>query len=274
MNVTAPVLAAPAPSRTTTRRSLLGAVAAAGLASALAAAGARTADASQDTQLPPAQPDPDDPFAVDLNVNMETIDDYLGIPGVCYRDMRMVKDPADYAAIGGDAVLSVGIEGFKAVPFPYVANLPELPVDGAYDGPHLFDVAWGEGTEVLDARPRYEESELIVGDLFPRDRPIVLCCGGGGYAAMMRSLLLWMGYDPGLLYNAGGVWDYTGYRAVELARHDEKTGETKFFLWRADITVLDFSQLTEMDLGVGAGPGTDARPDSDANPGGRAGSQA
>lgn len=109
----------------------------------------------------------------------------------------------------------------------------------------------GEGTEVLDARPLYQESELIVGDLFPRDRPVVLCCGGGGYAAMMRSLLIWMGYDPSLLYNAGGVWDYTGYRAVELAHYDEKTGETRFFLWRADITVLDFSQLTKL------GPGTD-----------------
>lgn len=126
-----------APSRTATRRSLLGAAAAAALGSLLTSSEARAANAPEAVQLPPAQPDPDDPFAVDLNVNMETIDDYLGIPGVCYRDMRMV-----------------------------------------------------------------------------------------------------------------------------LARHDEKTGETKFFLWRADITVLDFSQLTEI--------GTD----SDTDPGGRAGSQA
>lgn len=57
-------------------------------------------------QLPPAEPDPESDFGVDLNVNMDTIDDYLGIPGVAYRDMRLLKDPADYSAIGGDSVLS------------------------------------------------------------------------------------------------------------------------------------------------------------------------
>ena len=60
---------------------------------------------AQAGQLPSAEPDPDSDFGVDLNVNMDTIDDYLGIPGVAYRDMRLLKDPADYSAIGGDSVL-------------------------------------------------------------------------------------------------------------------------------------------------------------------------
>ena len=194
-------------------------------------------------QLPPAEPDPDSDFGVDLNVNMDTIDDYLGIPGVAYRDMRLLKDPADYSAIGGDSVLSFAIAGFKVVPYPYVGTLQELPVSGAYEGDHLFDVEWDETGEIVSATPCYEQSLLILQDLFPQDGPVVLCCGGGGYAAMMKKLLVYLGWDESLLYNAGGVWDYTGYEAIELA-HVDDTGETQYFFWRADVAPLDFSLLT------------------------------
>ena len=189
-------------------------------------------EAAQAGQLPPAEPDPDSDFDVDLNVNMDTIDDYLGIPGVAYRDMRLLKDPADYSAIGGDSVLSFAIAGFKVVPYPYVGTLQELPVSGAYEGEHLFAVDWDEAGEIVSATPCYEQ-----------DGPVVLCCGGGGYAAMMKKLLVYLGWDESLLYNAGGVWDYTGYEAIELA-HVDDAGETQYFFWRADVAPLDFSLLT------------------------------
>ena len=195
------------------------------------------------SQLPPAEPDPDSDFGVDANVNMDTIDDYLGIPGVAYRDMRLLKDPADYASIGGDSVLSFAIEGFKVVPYPYIGTLQELPVEGAYEGDRLFDVEWDEAGEVASATPRYEQSLLILQDLFPQDAPVVLCCGGGGYASMMKKLLVYLGWDESMLYNAGGVWDYTGYRAIELA-HAEEDGTTQYFFWRADVAPIDFSLLT------------------------------
>ena len=35
-------------------------------------------------------------FGVDANINMETIDKYLELKGVVYRDMRMLKDPIEY----------------------------------------------------------------------------------------------------------------------------------------------------------------------------------
>ena len=194
-------------------------------------------------QLPPAEPDPDGDFGVDANVNMDTIDDYLSIPGVAYRDMRLLKDPADYASIGGDSVLSFAIEGFKVVPYPYIGTLQELPVEGAYEGDRLFDVEWDESGEVASATPRYEQSLLILQDLFPQDAPVVLCCGGGGYASMMKKLLVYLGWDESMLYNAGGVWDYTGYRAIELA-HAEEDGTTQYFFWRADVAPIDFSLLT------------------------------
>lgn len=211
-------------------------------------AGEQAAQVVSTAPLPPAAPDPDDDFGVDLNVNMDTIDDYLGIPGVAYRDMRLLKDPADYAAIGGDSVLSIAVEGFKVVPYPYIGTLQELPVEGAYTGERLFDVAWGDDGRVTSAEPRYEQSLLILQDLFPQDAPIVLCCGGGGYAAMTKSLLVYLGWDESLLYNAGGVWDYTGYRAIELARVEDD-GSTSYFFWRADMAPIDFSLLTPVAAG-------------------------
>lgn len=190
--------------------------------------------------LPPASPDPASPFGIDLNVNMDTIDNYIGRTDIVFRDMRMVHDPADYAAIGGSPNLDIVLEGFKVVPFPYVGTLQELPVEGAYDGPTLFDVAWNDDGTVASATPRYEESLTIVQELFPQDRPVVLMCGGAGYASMMRQLLVYLGWDPARVYNAGGEWDYTGYRAVPIV--DYAGDEPRFYLWRTDIATIEFDQ--------------------------------
>lgn len=196
--------------------------------------------------LPAADPDPESEFCVDRAVNMDTIDEYLGVPGVAYRDMRMVEDPAAYADIGGSSNLDYCIESFKIVPFPYIGTLAPLPVTGAYDGPTLFAIEWGEGLEVLAVSPNYEQSLEIVHDLFPEQGPIVLMCGGGGYAAMMRALLLYLGYDERLLYNAGGMWEYLGYHSVELISYDDN-GRPDFHLWRADIASIDFALLTPIE---------------------------
>ena len=49
-------------------------------------------------------------FGIDKNINEATIDQYLGRSDTVYRDMRMLKDEADYEAIGGDSYLSGMIE--------------------------------------------------------------------------------------------------------------------------------------------------------------------
>lgn len=174
---------------------------------------------------------------------METIDSYLGRADVACRDMRMVGDPVAYEDIGGSSLLDFVLEGFKLVPFPYIGTLQALPVDGAYEGPRLFDVEWADDGTVAEATPRYEESQLIVEDLFPKDRPVIVMCGGGGCAGMMRQLLINLGWDPQLVYNAGGAWSYTGYRAVPLVRYDEDDDDQpRFCLWRADVATIDFDQ--------------------------------
>ena len=186
-------------------------------------------------------------FSVDRNINMTTIDNYLGRDDVVYRDVRMLFDPADYAAIGGEADLTRTITGFKVVPFPYIATLQSLPVANAYEGDRLFDVVWAEDGTVQSAEPRFEESMMIVEELFPKDKAIFLMCGGGGYANMMKQLLLYLGWDESLLYNIGANWEYKGENSLELIVYPEKAdGNNIYATWRADYAYLDFDRLNRI----------------------------
>lgn len=194
--------------------------------------------------LPAPQPDPNDMFGVDANINMTTIDNYVGRDDVVYRDVRMLFDPADYGAIGGNADLSSTIEGFKIVPYPYLATLSALPVAGAYDAETLFTLTWNEDGSIAEAKANYEESMLIVEELFPKDKPIFIMCGGGGYAGMTKNLLIFLGWNPELLYNVGGNWAYQGEKGLELIQYaEEADGNNIFATWRADYAYIDFTRL-------------------------------
>ena len=130
----------------------------------LAGCGATTTtdDAPKAKELPVAEADVNSQFGVDANINMETIDEWVNREDVVYRDVRMLFDPADYAAIGGNADLSSTIEGFKIVPYPYLATLTALPVDGAYAGETLYTLTWNEDGSIATATANYEESEMIL----------------------------------------------------------------------------------------------------------------
>ena len=79
-------------------------------------------------------------FGIDKNINEATLDNYLGRSDTVYRDMRMLKDPGNYEAIGGDSYLSGFVEGFEVVPLPYLVNVAGLPeeVGDTYTGKTLF----------------------------------------------------------------------------------------------------------------------------------------
>ena len=79
-------------------------------------------------------------FGIDKNINEETIDKYLGRSDSVYRDMRMLKDPGNYEAIGGDSYLSGFVKGFEVVPYPLLVNVSGLPeeVGDTYTGKTLF----------------------------------------------------------------------------------------------------------------------------------------
>ncbi len=198
----------------------------------------------QPSPLPTAEPDSNSQFGVDKNINIDTIDNWLNRDDVVYRDVRMLFDPADYAAIGGDADLSRTIEGFKVVPYPYIATLTELPVSGAYEGDCLFAVKWGEDGAIVSADANYDESMLVLEELFPKDKAIILMCGGGGYSGMMKSLLIFLGWDASKLYNVGGNWSYKGEHSQELIVYPEDANGDKIYAtWRADYAYIDFSRL-------------------------------
>ena len=198
--------------------------------------------------LPAPQTDENSQFGVDKNINMETIDQYLFREDVAYRDVRMLFDPADYAAIGGEADLTRTIEGFKIVPYPYIATLAQLPVEGAYNGTCLFTVEWSSEGSVLSAEPNYRESMMILEELFPKDKAIFLMCGGGGYAQMTKDLLIFLGWEESKLYNIGANWTYDGEHALELIVYPEYAGEPNIYAtWRADYAWIPFEKLQSLN---------------------------
>lgn len=149
-------------------------------------------------------------FGIDKNINEQTIDNYLNREDSVYRDMRMLKDPGNYEAIGGDSYLSGFIKGFEVVPYPYLVNVTGLPeqVGNTYNGTTLFTY------ENNEYKPNYKESMQILEYLFPKDKNIFLVCGGGGYAGMTKTMLVSLGWDENKIYNIGGYWYYEGKNKI------------------------------------------------------------
>lgn len=180
-------------------------------------------------------------LGIDANVNEKTIDKYLGREDSVYRDMRLLVDPGDYEAIGGDAYLSGFVKGFEVVPLPYLVNVVGLPevVGDTYTGITLF-------TQDEDGNytAKYEESMAILEYLFPKDKNIFLMCGGGGYAGMTKNMLVALGWDADKIYNTGGYWYYEGENNVQVKNesHDKVT----YDFWKVAYHDIDFKQLHEV----------------------------
>ena len=180
-------------------------------------------------------------FGIDKNINEETIDQYLGRSDSVYRDMRMLVDPGNYEAIGGDAYLSGFVEGFEAIPYPLIVNVTGLPeeVGDTYTGTTLFTY---EDEEYV---ANYEESMEILEYFFPKDKNIFLMCGGGGYAGMMKNMLIELGWDEDKIYNVGGYWYYEGNHNVEVKKTNED-GSVSYDFWKVTYHDIDFSNLREV----------------------------
>lgn len=180
-------------------------------------------------------------FGIDKNINEETIDKYLERNDTVYRDMRMLKDPGNYEAIGGDSYLSGFVKGFEVVPYPYIVNVSNLPaeVGNTYTGKTLF-TADKDGNLTAN----YEESLQILEDLFPKDKNIFLMCGGAGYAGDMKKILVKLGWDANKIYNVGGYWYYEGDNAVIVKT--TRDGETVYDFWKVPYHDIDFTTLHEV----------------------------
>lgn len=167
-------------------------------------------------------------FGVDKNVNVETIDKYLGLNNVAYRDMRLLVDSQGYDGLTptSSGMLTATIEGFRVSPLPYIANLwegmlppPVLENPVEIDYTPLFNVTWNENGTIEKIEENYEESKYVLEEIFPKDKLIFLMCGGGGYAWMTKQILLKLGYEADKVYNIGGFWAYTGNHKVNLVTY-------------------------------------------------------
>ena len=179
-------------------------------------------------------------LGIDKNINESTIDDYLNREDSVYRDMRMLKDPGNYEAIGGDSYLSGFIKGFEVIPYPYLVEVKGLPeeVGDSYKGKTLF-TQLDDGTY----KANYKESLEYLEYYFPKDKNIFLICGGGGYAGMTKNLLVSLGWNKNKIYNVGGYWYYKGKNNVEVKK--ELDGKTTYDFWKVIYHDIDFNNLTE-----------------------------
>ena len=180
-------------------------------------------------------------LGIDKNINESNIDEYLNRPDSVYRDMRMLKDPGNYEAIGGDSYLSGFIKGFEVVPYPLLTEVKGLPeaVGDSYTGKTLFTQN-DDGTYTAN----YEESLEYLEYYFPKDKYIFLMCGGGGYAGMTKNLLVSLGWDENKIYDVGGYWYYNGENNVEVKKTID--GKTTYDFWKAPYHDIDFDELTEV----------------------------
>ena len=179
-------------------------------------------------------------FGIDKNINEKTIDIYLNRPDTVYRDMRMLKDPGNYEAIGGDSYLSGFIKGFEVVPYPYLVNVTGLPeeVGKTYEGKTLFTLK--DGKYIAN----YNESLSILEYLFPKDKNIFLMCGAGGYAGSTKEMLVALGWDENKIYNIGGYWYYNGNNNVEVKR--TTNNKTYYDFYKINYHNIDFTNLTKV----------------------------
>ncbi|MBR5046050.1 hypothetical protein IKX73_00225 [Candidatus Saccharibacteria bacterium] len=182
-------------------------------------------------------------LGIDKNVNESTIDKYLGRSDAVYRDLRMLIDPGNYGAIGGDSYLSGFVNGFEVAPLPYIVNVTGLPdvVGDTYTGKTLFTDE-GDGNYKMN----YLESMEILEALFPKDKIIFLMCGGGGYAGMMKKMLVALGWDENKIYNVGGYWYYAGNNNVYV-KEVLPDGSAKYNFYKVPYHMIEFDNLTEQE---------------------------
>lgn len=180
-------------------------------------------------------------LGIDKNINEKNIDKYLNRKDSVYRDMRMLKDEANYEKIGGDSYLSGFVSGFEVIPFPYIVNVTGLPeeVGNTYSGKTLYTKK-ENGKYVAN----YKESQEILEYYFPKDKYIFLMCGGGGYAGMMKNMLVDLGWDEDMIYNVGGYWFYKG-KNNEIIK-TVRSNETVYDFWKVTYHDFNFDLLHEV----------------------------
>lgn len=186
-------------------------------------------------------------YGIDININETTIDNYLNRTDTVYRDVRMLKDSANWENKGGDRYLTGYIKGFEVIPSPYLAGFTDAyiaqkekeNVSGLYTGDTLFELN-EDGTYSAN----YEESMDILEAIFPKDKNIFIMCGAGGYAGQVKNMLISLGWDEEKVYNVGGYWYYEGENNVQVKY--TRNGKDYYNFSIVPYYDIDFDKLHEV----------------------------
>ncbi|MEE3489037.1 MAG: FMN-binding protein [Bulleidia sp.] len=129
------------------------------------------------------------------SINADNLAEYLGRDDVYYIDLR---NYSDYA--------KKHLRNFENIPYFAMIFDPDAGTDGK---PQLY------GGTPEEPVATYEESDELLEAMFPRDHVIFLMCQSGGRVNNMMKLLAAKGYDMSLIYNIGGMGQYTSDALVE-----------------------------------------------------------
>ncbi|MCF7927245.1 MAG: hypothetical protein K9L74_06715 [Candidatus Izimaplasma sp.] len=155
--------------------------------------------------------------AIPEDVDMETVDDYLGRPDVQYVDLRNFDDK-----------MSSGyIEGFEFIPFFDYLEATDVLV--------RTDMDWEFAADDI-------KSEGALKELFQEDKTIFLMCGSGTRAGYVLAALESLGYEN--VINVGGIADYTGDNLV--------TGDGYYNL-EVQLPIPNDVNMTNVDVYLGRG---------------------
>ena len=88
--------------------------------------------------------------------------------------------------------------------------------------------------------------EEILEYYFPKNKNIFLMCGGGGYAGMMKTMLIELGWDEDKIYNVGGYWYYEGDHNISVKK-ENKDGSISYDFWKVTYHDIDFDLLHEVE---------------------------
>lgn len=117
--------------------------------------------------------------------------EYLGRDDVLYIDIR---DYNDYA--------KKHFRNFEVIPyFALIFNAE------AHTNPDMVQLYGGSDSDPI---PVYEESDMLLEVLFPKDKTLFIMCQGGGRVANLMRILEARGWDMSKVYNIGGMAQYSG----------------------------------------------------------------
>jgi hypothetical protein len=171
-------------------------------------------ESANETVELPTKNDPNSVLMSESPITPLNIDNYLFREDCIYIDLR---DPNQFHAEGA-------VAGFINIPFyGYIANF-------SFDENALYTMTKrvnGEETILLGAvgsfSANYVESDILIKDIFPQNKNIIIISTAGVEASYFISLLIQLGYDGSKLYNAGsfsnGTPSMPAYRTYEGAKY-------------------------------------------------------